>query len=410
MIEESKERIVNLSGLNDYHGELMETIDNKLLVLLETCSQMVAQKYTKPSSGIPKTDLAQAVQTSLGKADSALQASDIVQLQSDVAALQSLVADGDNSTAAIDKFNEIVAFLANIENTETLEGIVAGISSSVSELAENVYTKSAVNGLLAQKQDLISDLSTIRQNAREGAEALEMVEAGTIGTGNFGFVDLGLPSGTLWAPANVGGGFPKMSGSYHYFASGDKDADDVPEGSVYDGMEIPLAKEADTAAQVLGGSWRMPTKAQLEELVANTTHVYHMDMLTNGTQRSFIQIIGNGQEMLIAIPSDVKYLNGKTCEGAPLIWSSERAGEDQAYVLTYKQTGQSPKLLSVETCHVNTAIPVRGVVATMETKLDGKVDKEDGKGLSANDYTDADKAKVDALDYVTSADIHSLFT
>ena len=30
-------------------------------------------KYTKPSTGIPKTDLASAVQTSLGKADTALQ-------------------------------------------------------------------------------------------------------------------------------------------------------------------------------------------------------------------------------------------------------------------------------------------------------------------------------------------------
>lgn len=33
----------------------------------------IAAKYTKPSSGIPKTDLASAVQTSLGKADTALQ-------------------------------------------------------------------------------------------------------------------------------------------------------------------------------------------------------------------------------------------------------------------------------------------------------------------------------------------------
>lgn len=33
----------------------------------------ILAKYTKPSSGIPKTDLASAVQTSLGKADSALQ-------------------------------------------------------------------------------------------------------------------------------------------------------------------------------------------------------------------------------------------------------------------------------------------------------------------------------------------------
>lgn len=43
---------------------------------LATTSQVNA-KYTKPSGGIPKTDLASDVQTSLGKADSALQANDI---------------------------------------------------------------------------------------------------------------------------------------------------------------------------------------------------------------------------------------------------------------------------------------------------------------------------------------------
>lgn len=43
---------------------------------LATTSQVNA-KYTKPSGGIPKTDLASDVQTSLGKANSALQANDI---------------------------------------------------------------------------------------------------------------------------------------------------------------------------------------------------------------------------------------------------------------------------------------------------------------------------------------------
>lgn len=43
---------------------------------LATTSQVNA-KYTKPSGGIPKTDLASDVKTSLGKADSALQAKDI---------------------------------------------------------------------------------------------------------------------------------------------------------------------------------------------------------------------------------------------------------------------------------------------------------------------------------------------
>ena len=41
--------------------------------------------------------------------------------------------------------------------------------------------------------------------------------------------------------------------------------------------------------------------------------------------------------------------------------------------------------------------------------ISGKVDKITGKGLSTNDYSDADKAKVDALVYATDSDIQSLF-
>lgn len=53
------------------------------------------------------------------------------ELDRKVAALEALVTEGDNPTAAIDKFNEIVAFLANITNTQTLDGIVSGINDSI---------------------------------------------------------------------------------------------------------------------------------------------------------------------------------------------------------------------------------------------------------------------------------------
>lgn len=58
-------------------------------------------------------------------------ASDVSTLQGKVTALESLVSEGSNPTAAIDKFNEIVAFLNNITNTETLEGIISGINTSI---------------------------------------------------------------------------------------------------------------------------------------------------------------------------------------------------------------------------------------------------------------------------------------
>lgn len=55
----------------DFLDGLKDTED--LASIITSIEQQIAAKYTKPSTGIPKTDLASAVQTSLGKADTALQ-------------------------------------------------------------------------------------------------------------------------------------------------------------------------------------------------------------------------------------------------------------------------------------------------------------------------------------------------
>ena len=86
--------------------------------------------YQKPEGGIPSTDLASAVQTALAAAGTALQAADLDTLNGKVAALEALIeADQDE---AINKFNEIVAFLAGITDTNTLEGILNGINTNIS--------------------------------------------------------------------------------------------------------------------------------------------------------------------------------------------------------------------------------------------------------------------------------------
>lgn len=62
---------------------------------------------------------------------------------------------GDTSSA-IESFNEVVAFLAGLEDTGTLEGIVAAIQQNI-----------------AAKQDKIDDLETIREGAALGATAIQ---------------------------------------------------------------------------------------------------------------------------------------------------------------------------------------------------------------------------------------------
>lgn len=63
-IESFNEIVAFLNGIED-----SESLDS----IIASIEQQIAAKYTKPSTGIPKTDLAEDVQSSLGKADTALQ-------------------------------------------------------------------------------------------------------------------------------------------------------------------------------------------------------------------------------------------------------------------------------------------------------------------------------------------------
>lgn len=84
------------------------------------------------------------------------------------------------------------------------------------------------------------------------------------------YVDLGLPSGTKWATMNVGANSETGYGNYYMYGKGARTYNNSD--SAYSGTENPLASGADTARQVWGGEWHMPTQAQFNELVANTTN------------------------------------------------------------------------------------------------------------------------------------------
>lgn len=86
------------------------------------------------------------------------------------------------------------------------------------------------------------------------------------------YVDLGLPSGTLWATMNVGATGMTDYGNYYQYGKGDAQYAATSGQSDYTGTENPLALSADTAAIVMGGDWHMPTQAQFNELIDNTIY------------------------------------------------------------------------------------------------------------------------------------------
>ena len=86
------------------------------------------------------------------------------------------------------------------------------------------------------------------------------------------YVDLGLPSGTKWATMNVGASSETDYGNYYQYGKGAAQYAATSGDSNYSGTEDPLDSSVDTAVQVWGGSWHMPTQAQMNELTANTTY------------------------------------------------------------------------------------------------------------------------------------------
>lgn len=103
--------------------------------------------YQKPGTGIPDTDLSDAVQALLTAAGTALQASDLTTLEGKVAALEAYFATEADSDTIINKWVEIVAFLNNITESQTLDGIISGINTSIAAKAAKVAN--AVSGNFA---------------------------------------------------------------------------------------------------------------------------------------------------------------------------------------------------------------------------------------------------------------------
>ena len=124
------------------------------------------------------------------------------------------------------------------------------------------------------------------------------------GSNGHAYVDLGLPSGLLWATCNVGADNPEDYGDY--FAWGETQPKDYYNWSAYqhcngsnstmtkyctdadygnDGFvdnQTTLFPEDDAATANWGGNWRMPTREECQELLDNTTQTWTTQNGVNG--------------------------------------------------------------------------------------------------------------------------------
>ena len=141
------------------------------------------------------------------------------------------------------------------------------------------------------------------------------------------YVDLGLPSGLKWATCNVGAETPEEYGNYYAWgetqpapgfnyiesncATYGLFISDLQSQGIIDGNNN-LTPSYDAATANWGGSWRMPTKAELQELIDNCTWTWTAQNGVNGFRVTgpngsciFLPAAGYHYESLLNLAGDL---------------------------------------------------------------------------------------------------------
>ena len=113
------------------------------------------------------------------------------------------------------------------------------------------------------------------------------------------WVDLGLPSGTKWATYNIGANTPEEYGNYYAWGeTAPKTTYTIENSTTYgkDLGDISGNPQYDAARAIWGGIWRMPTKAECEEL---TLYCTRTNETINGIKGSKLTSKRNGNSIFI---------------------------------------------------------------------------------------------------------------
>ena len=196
------------------------------------------------------------------------------------------------------------------------------------------------------------------------------------------YVDLGLPSGTLWATCNVGASKPSDAGLYFQWGdtvgytaeqvgNGDgkkkfaEDYSDYKWGTyqnftkyIVSGATLEL--EDDAAHINMGGDWHMPTPEQIQELLSGTTKGWTTQNNVKG--RLFTSKKDNSKS--IFIPAAGSAWNGSVVDssGRGCVWSSMTVVKNSRYVQVLDFNSGNAYLNTTYYHNRCSGLSVRGVI------------------------------------------------
>lgn len=179
--------------------------------------------------------------------------------------------------------------IAELENTMDIMTFKADKFKAIRKAIEALAGENAkLDGILDNMTKIVEAIKTGNTNEKEGwaefAKLLAQLKtAAGIGgsTDKVGYVDLGLPSGNLWAECNLGASTPEAYGDYYAWGETKPKQEYTQlnhkwykEGAPSLGYtkynnedgKMTLEDEDDAVIQNLGNGWRTPTLADFREL------------------------------------------------------------------------------------------------------------------------------------------------
>ena len=158
----------------------------------------------------------------------------------------------------------------------------------------------------------------------------------------YDYVDLGLPSGLKWATCNVGANSPEEYGNYYAWGEVLTKDEYTKANSLTYGKEmedISGNAQYDAATFNWSGDWRMPTKAEIQELIDNCTWTW----TTQGGKNGY-KVTSNTNGNSIFLPA-AGYRRGSLLSNAGSYghyWSSTPSSDTYgAYDLTFDSGSRS---------------------------------------------------------------------
>lgn len=147
------------------------------------------------------------------------------------------------------------------------------------------------------------------------------------------YVDLGLPSGIKWATCNVGAGSPEKHGNYYAWGETKTKNLYAEENNLTKGknlQDISGNVTYDVARANWGGTWRTPTRAEMQELQSNCMWEWTQINGVNG-----VKITGpNGNSIFLPASGAVENTMSNNVGELGLYWSSTSL-ETSAYGVNF---------------------------------------------------------------------------